>query len=109
VVRTLAETVARSSGESPADVVHRMLHEPHPVSAAPPLTAEHDHDLTLLRIGAMSRSGKSSYTIAAALNADGVPSPAGRRWHRRAVEALLTDALGVADAETSGETLHATG
>jgi hypothetical protein len=42
----------------------------------------------LERVRALLAEGASSLSIAAALNADGVRTPDGRRWHARSVETL---------------------
>ncbi|MCW2672000.1 MAG: diguanylate phosphodiesterase [Frankiales bacterium] len=71
----------------------RRLHEQHGREQVAPVVT----GLAALRpdgrelVERMLASGASSHSIAAALGAEGFPSPSGVRWHWRQVERLLTD------------------
>lgn len=93
LLRELAQRAAHGTDRSPEELVHELLDELSAMSTEHPLLNETDREYVLRRIAAMARAGSSSYTIAAALNAEAVPSPHGRRWHRRAVEGLFAEAF----------------
>jgi hypothetical protein len=56
---------------------------------APPHLTSHVDPVVRSRVLSMHRQGASPASIASALNADAVPSPSGKRWHRVTVARLV--------------------
>ena len=70
-----------------------LLEQPHPATRqaetpAPARSAPLD-PAVLHRMAEMQREGASLHTIAAALNAEGVPTTEGKRWHARSVARVV--------------------
>jgi hypothetical protein len=85
-VPTVQHELSRRPGSAPAGPRHeraRRGRPPAPISG---------------RIMALHNNGASPATIAAALNADGLRTPGGSRWHRNTVAQVIADRVAAGPA-----------